>query len=80
MGKREGVASVGEAAGYITAMRRMFGITLMLIHMQHTGHSISEGKCGVTTRHVDNRIGRPGMPEPLHNVRQVPVWGNETLR
>jgi hypothetical protein len=46
VGEREGVASVGEATGYITAMCHMFGITLTLIHMQHTGHGISEGKCG----------------------------------
>ena len=44
--EREGTASVGEAAGYITATRHMFRITLMLIHMQHVGHSISEGECG----------------------------------
>ena len=44
--EREGTASVGEAAGYITATRRMFGTTLTLIHTQHAGHGISEGKCG----------------------------------
>jgi hypothetical protein len=53
----------------------MFGITLTLIHTQHAGHGISEGKCGVTTRRVDNRIGGPGVPEPPHDVRQVPVRG-----
>jgi hypothetical protein len=42
--EREGTASVGEAAGYITATCHIFGITLTLIHMQHAGHGISEGK------------------------------------
>jgi hypothetical protein len=75
--EREGTASAGEATRYITAMRHMFGITLTLIHTQHAGHGISEGKCGVTTQRVDNRIGGPGVPEPPCDVRQVPVRGRQ---
>jgi len=52
----------------------------MLIYTQHTGHGISEGKCGVTMRRIDNWISGPGMPEPPRDMQQVPVQGNETLR
>ena len=65
----------GEAAMYITVACGMFGITLTLIHMQDAGHGISEGKCGVTMRCVDNRIGGPGMPEPPHDVLAGPSVG-----
>jgi hypothetical protein len=53
----------------------MFGITLTLIHTQHTGHGISEGKCGVTIWCVDNQISGPSVPEPPCDVQQVPVQG-----
>ncbi len=62
------MASVGEAATYITATHCMFRITLMLIYTQDVGHGISEGKCEIPMWHVDNQIGRPGMPEPPHDV------------
>jgi hypothetical protein len=55
--EREGTASVGEATGYITAMHHMFGITLMLIHMQHAGHSVYlRGNVGIYVPYVWNYL------------------------
>ena len=49
-----GHSKYGKATIYITVPYSMFGITLMLIHMQDVGHGISEGKCRVTMWHVDD--------------------------
>jgi len=54
---------------YITVACGMFGITLTLIHMQDAGHGISEGKCGVTMRHVDNWISRPRVAARTHTPK-----------